>query len=82
MTSEIARKVIGSFHATKRAVHPQDELSHREEEVLQHLAKGYVPKEIGAKMNLSYETVRVHLKHIYEKLHVRSRTEAVLKYLE
>lgn len=80
MTSEIARKVIDSFHSTKQATHPQDRLTQREEEVLQYLAKGYAPKEIGAKMNLSYETIRVYLKHVYEKLHVHSRTEAVLKY--
>jgi DNA-binding NarL/FixJ family response regulator len=79
MTSEIARKVIDSFHAAKPASHPQDQLTLREEEVLQHLAKGYAPKEISVKMDLAYETVRVHLKHVYEKLHVHSRTEAVLK---
>lgn len=80
MTSEIARKVIDSFHNAKPATHPQDRLTHREEEVLQLLAKGYSAKEIGAKLNLSYETIRVHLKRVYEKLHVHSRTEAVLKY--
>ena len=80
MTSEIARKVIDSFHAARQVIHPQDQLTQREEEVLQYLAKGYAPKEIGAKTGLSYETIRVHLKHIYEKLHVHSRTEAVLKY--
>jgi DNA-binding NarL/FixJ family response regulator len=80
MTSEIARKVIDSFHSTKLPTHPQDRLTNREEEVLQYLAKGYAPKEISAKMNLSYETIRVHLKRVYEKLHVHSRTEAVLKY--
>jgi DNA-binding NarL/FixJ family response regulator len=80
MTSEIARKVIDSFHAAKPATHPQDQLTLREEQVLQHLAKGYSPREIGARLDLSYDTVRVHLKHVYEKLHVHSRTEAVLKY--
>lgn len=80
MTSEIARKVIDSFHSTKQPTHPQDRLTPREEEVLQYLAKGYAPKEISAKMDLSYETIRVHLKRVYEKLHVHSRTEAVLKY--
>lgn len=80
MTSEIARKVIDSFHATTPATHPQDQLTVREEQVLQFLAQGYSPREIGAKMDLSYDTVRVHLKHVYEKLHVHSRTEAVLKY--
>ena len=80
MTSEIARKVIDSFHAAKQVMHPGDQLTQREEEVLQYLAKGFTPKEIAAKMKLTYDTVRVHLKHVYEKLHVHSRTEAVLKY--
>jgi DNA-binding NarL/FixJ family response regulator len=82
MTSEIARKVIDSFHTTRAAVHPKDQLTAREEEVLQFLAKGYACKEIASKLRLSYETVRVHVRHVYEKLHVHTRTEAVLKYRE
>ena len=81
MTSEIARKVIESFHPAKPALCPKDKLTAREEEILQCLAKGYVTKEIADKLDVSYDTVRFHLKHIYDKLHVHSRTEAVIKYL-
>jgi DNA-binding NarL/FixJ family response regulator len=81
MTSEIARRVIDSFHPANQAAHPQDKLTAREEEILECLAKGYVTKEIADKLAVSYDTVRYHLKHIYDKLHVHSRTEAVIKYL-
>jgi len=57
------------------------QLSRREEEVLELLAKGAANKEIAATLSISLDTVRYHLKHIYEKLHVRSRTEAVAKYV-
>jgi DNA-binding NarL/FixJ family response regulator len=73
--------VIDSFHPAKAAAHPQDKLTAREEEILGYLAKGYVTKEIADKLSVSYDTVRYHLKHIYDKLHVHSRTEAVIKYL-
>ena len=81
MTSEIARKVIESFFKAKTAAHPQDKLTAREEEILECLAKGFVTKEIADKLTVTYDTVRYHLKHIYDKLHVHSRTEAVIKYL-
>jgi DNA-binding NarL/FixJ family response regulator len=82
MTSEIARKVIDSFHALQPPPQPEGQLTAREEEVLQYLAKGYACKEIAAQMDLSYETVRTHVRHIYDKLHVHSRTQALLKYHE
>jgi DNA-binding NarL/FixJ family response regulator len=81
MTSEIARRVIDSFHPAKAAAHADDKLTAREEEILECLAKGYVTKEIADRLSVSYDTVRYHLKHIYDKLHVHSRTEAVIKYL-
>jgi DNA-binding NarL/FixJ family response regulator len=81
MTSEIARKVIESFFKAKPAACPQDKLTAREEEILECLAKGFVTKEVADKLSVSYDTVRYHLKHIYDKLHVHSRTEAVIKYL-
>ena len=81
MTSEIARRVIDSFHPAQAAAHADDKLTAREEEILECLAKGYVTKEIAEKLSVSYDTVRYHLKHIYDKLHVHSRTEAVIKYL-
>lgn len=81
MTSEIARKVIESFHRTKPPTHADDKLTAREQEVLDYLAKGFVTKEIADKLGISTATVRYHFKHIYDKLHVHTRTEAVIKYL-
>ena len=81
MTSEIARRVIESFYKVKPESHPQDKLTAREEEILDHLAKGYVTKEIADKLTITPATVRFHLKHIYDKLHVRTRVEAVIKHL-
>jgi DNA-binding NarL/FixJ family response regulator len=59
-----------------------ENLSERETEVLSYVAKGYQDKEIAEKLFLSVETIRKHLRNIYQKLHVRSRTEAVLKYFK
>jgi DNA-binding NarL/FixJ family response regulator len=81
MTGEIARKVIESFHRDKATAPPQDKLTAREEEILEQLAKGYVTKEIADKLGITPATTRFHLKHIYDKLHVHTRTEAVIKYL-
>lgn len=61
---------------------PLPSLSPRELQILQLFAQSKVPKEAAAELNLSYETVRDYIKQIYRKLHVRSRTEAVLRYLE
>jgi DNA-binding NarL/FixJ family response regulator len=83
MSSEIARMVIESFRAPAPALSaplPATGLSEREEEVLRFLAEGYSNKEIADRIGARYDTVRSHLKHIYEKLHVRGRTEAVAKY--
>jgi DNA-binding NarL/FixJ family response regulator len=81
MTSEIARKVIESFHREKPQEHAADKLTAREQEVLDYLSKGFVTKEIADKLGISTATVRYHFKHIYDKLHVHTRTEAVIKYL-
>jgi DNA-binding NarL/FixJ family response regulator len=83
MSSEIARKLLGVFREPAPApVSPEEQnLSPREQEVLQLLSQGYANKEIAAKLSLSIETVIWHLKHIYSKLHVRSRTQAALKFL-
>ena len=82
MTSEVARKVVQSFRRPARFKAAEDaKLTPREEEILKLLAQGYVTKEISDKLGISYYTAQTHLKNIYEKLHVRSRTEAVLKYL-
>jgi len=80
MSSYIARQVVQSF--MKRTSSEAPELSPREVEVLSLVAKGYINKEIADNMGLSFETVRSYLKSIYEKLHVRSRTEAAMKYFQ
>jgi len=83
MSSEIARKVVQSFRQPEVVKNPElGHLTRREEEILALLAQGYVAKEIAQKLFLSYATVRTHLHHIYEKLHVSSKTEAVVKYLK
>ena len=81
MTSEIARRVVESFRRAPKPRTPGVQLSAREEEVLILLSKGYSNKEIAEQLSLSVETIGSHLKHIYEKLHVRSRTEAVARYI-
>lgn len=81
MTSEIARRVVESFRQKSRTRDNSISLTAREEETLLLLTKGYSNKEIADKLNLSVETVRSHLKHIYEKMHVRSRAEAVARYM-
>jgi len=83
MSAEIARKVVQSFH--KPAATPDVEmrsLTRRENEILILLAQGYASKEIADQLGISYDTVCDHLGNIYRKLHVRSRTEAVIKYLK
>ncbi len=80
MSSEIARRVVASFRGRNVVRGVNVTLTAREEEVLVLLSKGYANKEIADKLGMAYETVREHLKHIYEKLHVHSRTEAVARY--
>ena len=82
MSSEIARKVLGVFREPAPAT-PSEEinLSQREQEVLELLAEGGSNKDISKKLGVSIETVTWHLKHVYSKLHVRSRTQAALKFL-
>jgi DNA-binding NarL/FixJ family response regulator len=80
MSSHIARKVVQHFHGTGPAHNRQEELSPREREVLDLLAGGYIYKEIGDKLGISPETVRTYVKNICEKMHVRSRLEAVGKH--
>jgi DNA-binding NarL/FixJ family response regulator len=81
MSSEIARRVVESFRRRAKARDESSNLSPREERVLELLSKGYSNKEIAEQLELSVDTVRSHLKHIYEKMHVRSRTEAVARYV-
>jgi DNA-binding NarL/FixJ family response regulator len=81
MTSAIARRVVQSFRRTSPNRADAIHLSPREEELLDFLSKGYSNKEIADHTQLSFETVRSYLKHIYEKMHVRSRTEAAVRYV-
>jgi DNA-binding NarL/FixJ family response regulator len=83
MSAEIARRVVEAFHQPiKSAGAGADEvkLSKRETEILEHLTKGLANKEIADRLDISVETVRVHLRRVYEKLHVHSRTEAAMKF--
>ena len=80
MTSEIARKIVMTFQTPATVTDDDATLSVREQEILNLLSRGMVSKEIADALGISYHTVRVHTKHIYEKLHVRSRAEAVIKF--
>jgi len=80
MTSNIARKVVQSFGQRTAATEPGEELSPREQEVLDLLARGYLYKEIADRLNISVPTVNTYVRRMYEKLHVRSRAQAVAKY--
>ena len=81
MTGHIARKVVQNFNQRGVADNEIEKLSQREREVLDGLAEGIAYKEIADVLNLSIDTVRMHIKGIYSKLHVHSRGEAVAKYL-
>jgi len=81
MTGEIARKVIMTFQAPVTGSEDMVTLSSREQEILELLSQGLLNKEIADKLSISYHTVKVHLKHVYDKLHVRSRAEAMLKFM-
>jgi DNA-binding NarL/FixJ family response regulator len=80
MTSNIARKVVQSFHQAAPSLAVGEQLSPREQEVLELLARGYLYKEIAERLNISIPTVNTYVRRIYEKLHVRSRAQAVAKY--
>ena len=80
MSSHIAREVVSAFRKT-RSIEPQTlGLSPREEEVLMLLSKGYRSKEIADELKVAVATVNTYVRHIYEKLHVRSRAEAVARF--
>jgi DNA-binding NarL/FixJ family response regulator len=81
MTTHIARKVVHSFQQTGASSPPTESLSPREQEVLDCLSKGFLYKEIADKLGIGYETVHTYIRRIYEKLQVRTRTEAVAKFL-
>ena len=81
MTPQLARRVVQFFSAPAKQVSPLAALTPGETEFLEQLANGYAYKEIADRMNISIDTVRSYVRTVYEKLHVHSRTEAVVKYL-
>ncbi|MBX3007827.1 MAG: response regulator transcription factor [Melioribacteraceae bacterium] len=83
MSAIIARKVVQSFQDEKKKPdNSKNSLTSREEQVLKLLAKGFLYKEIASELSISADTVHNHIRKIYEKLQVHSRTEAVVKYLK
>ncbi len=81
MSNYIARKVVQSFQKDASGKTAEN-LSKRETDVLSYVAQGYSNKEVAEALGLSVETIHAYLKNIYAKLHVRSRTEAVMKFRE
>jgi len=86
MTTHIARMVVQSFQKPVTAAAASggeiSDLSEREQQVLDLLAQGLIYKEIAEKLDIGYETVHTYIRRIYEKLQVRTRTEAVAKFLQ
>jgi DNA-binding NarL/FixJ family response regulator len=81
MTPQLARRVVQYFSKPSDSESPVSNLTPGERDFLDQLAKGYAYKEIADRMNISIDTVRSYVRTVYEKLHVHSRTEAVVKYL-
>ena len=80
MSSNIARKIVQSFQRFNTSPTETENLSPREREVLELLARGYLYKEIAGALHISGPTVNTHIRRIYEKLHVRSRSQAIAKF--
>ena len=78
MSPKIARKVLSSFNATTNN-NVYELISKREQEVLELLSKGFLYKEIADKLNITLSTVKRHLNHVYTKLQVQNKTEAINK---
>ncbi|RYD19859.1 MAG: response regulator transcription factor [Verrucomicrobiaceae bacterium] len=81
MSGAIARKVVQHFHKEPPSRNKEHNLTPRETQILEMLAKGSLYKEIAWDLGIGFETVRSHIDNIYNKLHVRTRTEAVVKFL-
>jgi DNA-binding NarL/FixJ family response regulator len=80
MSGHIARKVVQHLHSLGPSPEEANNLSPREQQVISLLASGYLYKEIGSRLNIGVETVRTYVKSICQKMHVRSRIEAVAKH--
>jgi DNA-binding NarL/FixJ family response regulator len=81
MSMRVARKVVDHFHQIRQPASDVEKLSKREQEVITLLAKGYFYREISDSLGISLGSVRTYLQRIYEKLHVQTRTEATVKFL-
>ncbi len=81
MSSAIARKVVQHFQKAPVSKNKDHDLTARETQILELLAKGSLYKEIAWELSIGFETVRSHIDNIYKKMHVRTRTEAVVKFL-
>ena len=81
MTPQLARRLVQFFSSPSSAQASVSKLTAGEKEFLDQLARGYAYKEIADRMKISIDTVRSYVRTVYEKLHVHSRTEAVVKYL-
>ena len=79
MTMQIARLVVNSFQSDKKTAESVNELSSREKEIIHCLERGMMYKEIAEKLFISPQTVRTHIRNIYEKLQVNSKVEALNK---
>jgi DNA-binding NarL/FixJ family response regulator len=81
MSGQIARMLVQTFQSNEPTTNPEERLTARESEILRLLTRGFRSKEVGEELGISVQTVNTHLRNIYEKLHVRSRSEAVARYL-
>lgn len=81
MSSQIARRVVEVFHEPAPSAAATADLTDREREILELLVRGYRYREIGARLFITLDTVRTHIRHIYEKMQVRSRSQATARYL-
>lgn len=79
MSGQVARKVVAAFRQPPAVISTSASLSPMEQSVLQRLARGLLYKEVAEEMDLSVSTIRTHVWHIYRKLQVHNRTEAILK---
>ncbi len=82
MSMPIARKLVSYFQRAPKSKSEMENLTGREQEILRLLSRGDQYKQIADQLKISLDTVRTHIRHIYEKLHVRTRTEATLRFLE
>lgn len=82
MSSQIARMLVQTFHQRGQSKREEENLTPRETQILALIAKGYRSKEVATALEIATPTVETHLRNIYEKLHVRSRAEAVARFLQ